>query len=77
MAAQNSSAPLTPDPTRQNGRDHVSMPPAPASPTEDAGLPRRFPDPINDDEKLLESSFVVSTECLGDVARAVRASGPA
>src|SRR5262245_24569140 len=40
-------------------------------------LPRRFPDLINDDEKLLESSFVVPTECLGDVAATVRASGPA
>jgi uncharacterized protein (TIGR03032 family) len=40
-------------------------------------LPRRFPDLINDDEKLLESSFVVPTECLGEVAAAVRASGPA
>jgi uncharacterized protein (TIGR03032 family) len=39
-------------------------------------LPRRFPDLINDDEKLLESSFVVPTECLGDVAATVRASGP-
>jgi uncharacterized protein (TIGR03032 family) len=35
-------------------------------------LPRRFPDLINDDEKLLESSFVVPTECLGDVATTVR-----
>jgi uncharacterized protein (TIGR03032 family) len=40
-------------------------------------LPRRFPDLINDDEKLLESSFVVPTECLGDVAATVRASAPA
>jgi uncharacterized protein (TIGR03032 family) len=40
-------------------------------------LPRRFPDLINDDEKLLESSFVVPTECLGDVAATVRASGRA
>jgi uncharacterized protein (TIGR03032 family) len=40
-------------------------------------LPRRFPDLINDDDSLLESSFVVPTECLGDVAAAVRASGPA
>ena len=39
-------------------------------------LPRRFPDLINDDEKLLESSFVVPTECLGEVAATVRASGP-
>src|SRR3954454_19049488 len=37
-------------------------------------LPRRFPDLINDEEKLLESSFVVPTECLGDVAASVRAS---
>jgi uncharacterized protein (TIGR03032 family) len=37
-------------------------------------LPRRFPDLINDDEKLLESSFVVPTECLGEVAATVRAS---
>jgi uncharacterized protein (TIGR03032 family) len=40
-------------------------------------LPRRFPDLINDDEKVLESSFVVPTECLGEVAATVRASGPA
>ena len=39
-------------------------------------LPRRFPDLINDDEKLLESSFVVPTECLGEVAATVRPSGP-
>jgi uncharacterized protein (TIGR03032 family) len=39
-------------------------------------LPRRFPDLINDDEKLLESSFVVPTECLGEFAATVRASGP-
>jgi uncharacterized protein (TIGR03032 family) len=31
-------------------------------------LRRRFPDLINDDEKVLESSFVVPTECLDDVA---------
>ena len=42
-----------------------------------AVLPRRFPDLINDDETLLESSFVVPTECLGEVAATVRASGPA
>jgi uncharacterized protein (TIGR03032 family) len=40
-------------------------------------LPRRFPDLINDDEKLLENSFVIPTECLGEVARTVRASVPA
>jgi uncharacterized protein (TIGR03032 family) len=40
-------------------------------------LARRFPDLINDDEKLLESSFVVPTECLDEVAATVRASGPA
>jgi uncharacterized protein (TIGR03032 family) len=38
---------------------------------------RRFPELINDDEKLLESSFVVPTDCLGDVAATVRAAGPA
>jgi uncharacterized protein (TIGR03032 family) len=38
-------------------------------------LPRRVPDLINDDEKILESSFVVPTECLGDVAATVRAQG--
>jgi uncharacterized protein (TIGR03032 family) len=37
-----------------------------------AVLPRRFPDLINDDETLLESSFVVPTECLGEVAATVR-----
>jgi hypothetical protein len=31
---------------------------------------------INDDDKLLESSFVVPTECLDEVAATVRASGP-
>src|SRR5262249_13930889 len=40
-------------------------------------LPRRFPDLINDDEKFLESSFVVPTQCLGEGAARVRASGPA
>jgi hypothetical protein len=40
-----------------------------------AVLPRRWPDLINDDEKVLESSFVVPTECLGEVAATVRASG--
>jgi uncharacterized protein (TIGR03032 family) len=39
-------------------------------------LPRRFPDLINDDQELLESSFVVPAECLGEVAATVRASGP-
>ena len=38
-------------------------------------LPRRFPDLINDDDMLLESSFVVPTEWLGEVAASVRASG--
>ena len=37
-------------------------------------LPRRFPDLINDDDTLLESSFVVPTESLGEVAATVRAS---
>lgn len=40
-------------------------------------LPRRFPDLINDDEELLANSFVVPTECLGEVAATVRATGPA
>jgi hypothetical protein len=31
---------------------------------------------IDDDKKLLESPFVVPTECLGDVAATVRAGGP-
>jgi hypothetical protein len=35
---------------------------------------RRLPDLINDDDKLLESSVVVPTECLGDVAATVRAA---
>lgn len=39
-------------------------------------LGRRYPELINDDAKLLESSFVVPTECLGDVAATVRAEGP-
>jgi uncharacterized protein (TIGR03032 family) len=33
---------------------------------------RRYPELINDDETLLESSFVVPTECLGEVAATVR-----
>jgi len=40
-------------------------------------LLRRMPDLINDDDKLLESSFVVPTENLAEVAATVRASGPA
>ncbi len=35
-------------------------------------LLRQFPDLINDDERLLEDSFVVPTECLADVAATVR-----
>src|SRR5262249_28743163 len=42
-----------------------------------ARRPGRFPDLINDDEKLLESSFVAPTECLGEVAATARASGRA
>jgi uncharacterized protein (TIGR03032 family) len=37
-------------------------------------LPRRFPDLINDDDTVLESSFVVPTEFLRDVADTVRPS---
>jgi hypothetical protein len=37
---------------------------------------KRYPELINDDDQLLESSFVVPTESLGEVAE-VRASGPA
>jgi uncharacterized protein (TIGR03032 family) len=40
-----------------------------------AVLPRRFPDLVNDDEALLENSFVVPTECLGEVAATVRSRG--
>jgi hypothetical protein len=39
------------------------------------GHPRPLRDCLgrrNDDEKLLESSFVVPTECLGEVAATVR-----
>jgi hypothetical protein len=36
-----------------------------------------MPDLINDDEKLLESPFVVPTESLSEVAATVRASGRA
>ena len=39
-----------------------------------AVLPRRFPDLINDDAKLMESSFVVPTAALGEVAETVRAT---
>ena len=35
-------------------------------------LGRRYPELINDDEKLLQNSFVVPTECLGEVAATVR-----
>lgn len=35
-------------------------------------LPRLFPDLINDDETLLENSFVVPSNCLDDVAETVR-----
>jgi len=38
-----------------------------------AVLPRRFPELINDDEKLLSNSFVVPTESMPDVADTVRA----
>jgi uncharacterized protein (TIGR03032 family) len=38
-------------------------------------LHRRFPDLINDNDKLLESSFVVPSECLDEVAATVRAPG--
>lgn len=40
-----------------------------------AVLPRRYPDLINDDETLIENSFVIPTESLSDVAASVRASG--
>jgi uncharacterized protein (TIGR03032 family) len=40
-----------------------------------AVLPRRYPDLINDNDELLESSFVVPTEWLGQVAATVRAPG--
>jgi uncharacterized protein (TIGR03032 family) len=36
-------------------------------------LRRLYPDLINDDDKLLESSFVVPTECLDEVSAKVRA----
>jgi len=37
-----------------------------------ATLPRRFPELINENQSLLENSFVVPTECLGTVAATVR-----
>ncbi len=37
---------------------------------------RRCPELISDDEKFLESSFVVPTECFGEGAATVRALGP-
>jgi hypothetical protein len=37
-----------------------------------AVLPRRFPELINDDESLLDNSFVVPEESLPDVAETVR-----
>jgi hypothetical protein len=40
-------------------------------------LGRSFPEQVNDDEKLLENSFVVPTECLDEVAAADRAAGAA
>ena len=39
-------------------------------------LSRRYPDLMNDEDKVLESSFVVPTECLGEVAATVRSSEP-
>ena len=39
-----------------------------------AVLPRRFPDLINDDDAVLDSSFVLPGESLGDVAASVRVS---
>jgi uncharacterized protein (TIGR03032 family) len=39
-------------------------------------LGRRFPELINEDEKLLENSFVVPNDCLSEVAAAVRATEP-
>lgn len=41
-----------------------------------AVLGRRYPDLINDNEKLVESSFVVPAECLGEVAASVRRDLP-
>src|SRR4051812_30639152 len=38
---------------------------------------RRYPDLINDDETLLENTFVVPTECLDEVAPTVRVLAPA
>lgn len=35
---------------------------------------RRYPELINDNESLLEATFVIPTECLDDVAPSVRAS---
>jgi len=40
-------------------------------------LGRRFPELINDDEKLLESSFVVPAECLGELGPRGLGQGPA
>jgi uncharacterized protein (TIGR03032 family) len=37
-------------------------------------LSRRYPELINEDEELLENSFVIPTEWLGEVAETVRAS---
>jgi uncharacterized membrane protein len=51
-------------------RGHSSFLPSPCS------FQTNIPDLINDDEKLLESSFVVPSECLADVAATVRASAP-
>ena len=42
-----------------------------------AALPgRRYPDVVNDDENVLENSFVIPAENLGEVAATVRAAGP-
>lgn len=38
---------------------------------------RRYPDLINDDEALLENSFVVPDDCLDEVAPTVRVAAPA
>jgi uncharacterized protein (TIGR03032 family) len=40
-------------------------------------LPRRYPDLINDNDSLLENSFVLPSESLGEVAASVRVSSDA
>jgi hypothetical protein len=82
MNILNTSARLTMEPTQPNGcRDLRSGQVVALLRFETAAqevfritvLGRRFPELINDDQTLVKSSFVIPTECLGDVPVTVRA----